>query len=181
MKRVIFSIVLIAIVFSCKNEKKETEAVQTESEQKKVEVEPVEKTKLPENTIQLNEEPIVSNGITLTKVHVQNINDENFIYKIFFITDNIELYKNGDYSLFIQNFPYEDDKYNLEENYQKSGVASYWVNLKSAKQYKEEYVVFKSFKSKIYDFQKAVIGVMNLKEKTDIFRTQYDDIAIVKE
>lgn len=180
MKRVLFSIVLIAIVFSCKNEKKEIETGKTELEQNKVEVEPIEKTKLPENTIQLNEEPIGSNGFTLTKVYVQNISDENFIYKIFFVTDNIELYKNGDYSLFIQNFPYEGDKYNLEENFQKSGVASYWINLKSAKPYKEEYVVFKSFKSKIYDFEKAVIGVMNLKEKTDVFRKQYDDIAIVK-
>lgn len=181
MKKVLFSLVLIAIVFSCKNEKKETEeAVKTELEQKKVEDQPTEKLKLPENTIQLNEDPYVSDGFTLTKVHVQNTNKENFLYKIFFITNDIELYKNGDYSLFIQNFPYEGDRINLEENFQKSGVASYWINLQSAKPYKEGYVVFKSFKSKIYDFEKTVVGVMNLKEKTDVFRTQFDDVAIVK-
>ena len=176
IKKIVYLIVLSAVLFSCKNEKKEPLIdVKQAIEEKAKEVKP----KLPVNTIQLNDGPFVSNGFTLTKVHVQNSNDNNFLYKIFFSTDDIELYKNGDYSLFIQNFPYESDKINLEENFQKSGVASYWVNLKSAKPYKDEFVIIKSFKSKIYTFKKTTVGVMNLKEKTDVFRKDYYDTILV--
>jgi hypothetical protein len=179
MKRVLFSIVLIAIVFSCKNDKKETEGVKTESEQTEIPEKPKETETLPANTVQLNEEEYVGEDFTLTKVQVQNSSEDNFMFKVFFKTYNIEKFKNGDYSMFIQNFPYDNDIANLDENFKSSGVASYWINLKSAKPYKEEFVIFKSFKSKIYTFKKTTVGVMNLKEKTDVFRKEYYDTILV--
>jgi len=178
MKRVLLSIAVLALVTSCKEEKKEVEVTTPEVIEKVVDEEKKE-AKLPANVIQLNEEAFVGDGITLTKAQVESKDGDKFIFKIFLDSESMESYQNGDYSLFIQNFPYEDDIVKLDEKSQKSKAASYYVNLKSAKPYKEEFVLFKGFDSKIYGFKKTVIGVMNMKTKTDVFRAQYDDTIIV--
>jgi hypothetical protein len=180
MKKVILSLVLVSILISCKNKKEEVENTNQESEVSQPMMEEAITTpKLPANVVQLNDIAYKTDNITLTKLQIENVENNKFVLKAFLDSDNMDLYKNEDYSLFIQNFAYESDVINLEEKFQKTGAASYWVNLKALKNYKEEYVLFKSFESEITNFKKTVIGVMNLKTKTDIFRVQYDDTYIV--
>jgi len=180
MKRILLSIAVLALITSCKDEKKEVENTTTTPEViEEVVEEKKEEIKLPANIVQLNKEAFEGDGITLTKAQIESLDGDKFIFKVFLDAESMDVYKNGDYSLFIQNFPYEDDVVQLEEKFQKAKAASYWVNLKSAKPYKGEYVLFKTFNSKIYGFKKSVIGVMNLKTKADVFRAQYDDTIIV--
>ena len=179
MKKVLLSIVLVSVLISCKSEKKEVENASPETEVVQPEIEETAKPKLPANVVQLNDTVYEADGISLTKAQIENTEGNKFTFKVFIDSKNMDLYKNGDYSLFIQNFPYEDDVEKLEEKFQKSGAASYWVNLKNVRGYKEEYVLFKAFESELIGFKKTVIGVMNLKTKTDVFRVQYDDTILV--
>lgn len=185
MKKVLILLMLSIMTFACKNDSKS----ETNSELKQIDQEAnidtqessTPKVKLPENVVQLNSEiyqfPI--EGITLTKVQIENTKDDNFVYKLFFDTDQIEKFKTGNYSFFVQNIPYESDKQLLDENDQSKGLQSFWMNLSSAKTYKDEYVVFRSFKSSIVSFEKIVVGVMDLVNKKDVFRVTFDNPFIL--
>ncbi|MDO6595875.1 hypothetical protein Q4512_03050 [Oceanihabitans sp. 2_MG-2023] len=179
MKKVLLTIVLVSALVSCKSEKKEVENVIPEVEVVQPEVEEPEMPKLPANVVQLNDTVYEGDGLNLVKAQIQNTEGNKFLIKVFLGSENIDLYKNGDYSLFIQNFAYEGDVEKLDKRFQKAGVASYWVNLKSIKDYDEEHVLFKAFDSELLGFKKTVIGVMNVKTKTDVFRVQYDDTILV--
>ncbi len=179
MKKVLLSIVFVSALISCKSEKKEVENVSPEVEVLEPKKEEPAKSELPANVVQLNDVAYEADGITLTKAQVQNSEGNKFMFKVFLDSNNMDLYKNGDYSLFIQNIAYENDVEKLEEQFQKTGTASYWVNLKGLKDYKEEYVVFKAFESELFGFKNTVIGVMNLKTKTDVFRVTYDNTILV--
>lgn len=179
MKKVVIIIATAMLIISCKKGNKEAGSVKQEINQENVTKQQVEEIKLPKNIIQLNDEDFIGKGITLTKVQIQNTKLDNYIFKIFFKADDFKGYQNGDYSLFIQNFVHENDIELLDERFKEKGVLSYWVSLDSAKPYKDGYVIFKSFSSKIFSFKKTVIGIMNLKTKTDILRAQYDDTVIV--
>lgn len=179
MKKVLLSIVFVSALISCKSEKKEVENVSAEVEVVAPQIEEPAKPKLPANVVQLNDTVYEGDGLTLVKAQVQNTEGNRFMFKVFLDSKNIDLYKNGDYSLFIQNFAYEDDIEKLDKRFQKAGVASYWVNLKSIKDYDEEHVLFKAFDSELIGFKKTVIGVMNVKTKTDVFRAQYDNTILV--
>jgi len=179
MKKALLPLVLVIALISCKDENKEIGNTNPETEVETPNVEEPTKPKLPSNIVQLNEEIYDADSIILTKVQVENIEGNKFILKVFLDSKNMDLYKNGDYSLFIQNFAYEGNIEKLEEKFQKAGAASYWVNLKSLRDYRDEFVLFKSFESELINFEKTVVGVMNLKTKTDVFRVQYDDTIIM--
>src|SRR5690606_37414157 len=135
--------------------------------------------KLPSDIVQLNDTAHEGDGITLTKAQIQNTEENKFVYKIFLQSDNMDAYKNGEYSVFIQNFPYEGDVHLLDTKFQKAKIETYWVNLKGVKPHKDEYVIFRAFDSKIYDYQKIVLGVMNTKEKTDLIRVEFEAPSII--
>ncbi|MGB1307430.1 MAG: hypothetical protein ACPG6B_00870 [Oceanihabitans sp.] len=179
MKRVLLSIVLVSTIISCKTEKKEVENVTPEVEVVTPKKEEPKKPQLPANVVQLNETSFEADGITLTKAQIEDKKENKFLFKVFLESSNIDVYKNGDYSLFIQNFAYEDDVEKLDKKFQKAGASSYWINLKSLKNYKDGYVLFKSFESELLGFKKTVVGIMNTKTKTDVFRVQYDNTIIV--
>jgi len=177
MKQIALLLIASTLISSCKTEKKKE--IPQDPEKEVIEkVVKKQEIKLPKGVVQINDEKFVGNGITLTKLQVKDSKEGNYVYKVFFKTEDINKFQNGDYSLFIQNFPYEEDLSLLNEKEQKNKAVSYWVNLKSAKKYNDEYVVFKSFKSDIDSFKKIVVGVMNLKDKTDVFRVDYQDAII---
>lgn len=184
IRKVITIAVLSMMVLSCKSDKKtsnsETEQkTNSVQEQQKVTEQPKLVT-LPKDVVQLNDAEIEGIGINITKVQIQNTEEDKFVYKIFVKSDIVDLYKNGDYSIFIQNFPYDSDLYLLEEKFKGAKLESYWVNLKNLKPHKDEYVIFRSFESKIYDYAKIVVGIMNLKDKSDIIRTEFLAPSILK-
>lgn len=183
MKKVFYFLILSVLVFSCKNDKKEPDSTPIEKEQQDiVDIKKEKVMQLPGDLVQLNKEITVGNGINLIKAQIKNHKDDKFIYKVFMKSTDFELYRNGKYSLFIQHFPYEDNLHMLDEKFQKSKSISFWVNLESAKPYTNgEYVVFKSFSTQIYNFEKIVVGVMDLENKQDVFRTQFDDPVIIND
>lgn len=178
-----FKLILITCFISftaCKDENKQennniTEPVVIENKQE------TQKTnELPSNIIQLNEDILEypDKNFVVTKVQIENSNENKFLAKVFFKTDQIEQYQNGDYLLFIQNHPYENNINLLDDSDKEKGLQSLSVNLNSAKKYQDEYVLFRSFTSEILDFEKVVVGVMDLPNKQDVFRFQFDNASI---
>jgi hypothetical protein len=182
MKNLVYLLFLAIVITGCKNEKKQN----SENEKQEtgiievVQEEAEEEIELPPNTVQLNEYPqeYPEENITLTKVQVVETGDNSFLLKMFFKTSLPELYKNGDYLMFVQNYPFENSIDLLDKASIDKGFQALYANLDSAKPYKDEYVVFRSFKSEIYDFEKIIIGIRDNVNNRDVFREQYDFASI---
>ncbi|WP_299259086.1 hypothetical protein [uncultured Aquimarina sp.] len=182
-KLLLVILTVVTFLFSCNNDKRKEnkedvnteESINDKTDKKEVEE---KKVKLPSNIVQLNDKEFKGDGIIVTKFQVNHLSENKYIYKIFFKTEDIELLKSGNYAVFIQNYPYKDDLEFLAENFKKTGIESYWLNLKTAKEYKDEYVVFRSFSTNIEAFEKTIIGVRNMSAKQNLLKEEFQDSYI---
>jgi len=182
MKKIV--LVFLAItVFACKeNKKKEEEKKTTKTEEPKQEAKSKKEIVLPPNIVQVNDEKIefIEEGITINKIQIVDNKNDSYLFKIFMNTTDVEKVMNGNFSFFIQAFPYEDDKELLDDAHKKRGMVTYWASLKNLKKYKDEYVFFRSVKSKIDVYEKMNFGIRNTVDKKNIAMTSFEDVILKK-